>query len=174
MRTFKEISQERVLIEYMPSGIGDMYYSADQTGRFIIRKFASEEIANIYMEILYSFNNWINDRKEIRALVEAGLPVEIGTNFVMRPHQIYTSTSQLRDEESDVILPDDFFNNLRLIKAAITGVGDPRKMVIENIIRNTLIEPTGKTYFDFSENKFGVAEPKISPIDMKRWSENSA
>ena len=44
-----------------------------------------------------------------------------------------------------------------------------RDKIVKHVIKNSLLEPTGKTYFDFSRKKFVLVEPKISPIDIDMW-----
>ncbi|MDM5176318.1 hypothetical protein PO883_03820, partial [Massilia sp. DJPM01] len=89
MRNFKEFSLDRAVIEYLPNEIGDSYYAADANGRIIVRKFPSTIIAQAYVEMLFSFKDWIDARADVRAVVDLVLPTEIGIDFIQREHRLY-------------------------------------------------------------------------------------
>ena len=173
MRTFNEFAQDRAIKKYLTSSIGVLFYGADNAGRIIVRKFPSGSVANIYVEIFYAVKKWIDERRDICGIVDMLLPFEIGMDFVAREYQIYTSTDELLDEERDINLPSEFFSQQRVIKNALVGSGGSRNKVVEHVIQNSFLEPTGKTYFDFSQNKFVIVEPKILPIDIELWSEST-
>ena len=172
MRNFEEFTRERPVKKYLASNIGMLFYGADDTGRIIVRKFPSEDMVSIYMEIFYSVAKWIDERKDISGIVDCLIPFEIGLDFVAREHQIYTSTDELLDGESDISLPDEFFFQQKIIKAELEFCGMGRDKIVKHVIKNSLLEPTGKTYFDFSRKKFVLVEPKILPIYIDMWKEN--
>ena len=123
MRNFEEFTRERPVKKYLASNFGMLFYGADDTGRIIVRKFPSDDMVSIYMEIFYSVAKWIDERKDISGIVDCLIPFEIGLDFVAREHQIYTSTDELLDGESDISLPDEFFFNRKLLKQSSSFVG---------------------------------------------------
>lgn len=172
MKNFEEFTRERPVRKYLISNIGMLFYGADDAGRIIVRKFPSNDMVSIYMEIFYSIRAWIDKRKNISEIVDVLIPFEIGLDFVAREHQIYTSTDELLNEENDISLPDEFFFLQQMIKAELGSCGVGRDKIVEHVIQNSLLEPTGKTYFDFSRKKFVLVEPKILPIYIDMWKEN--
>ncbi len=173
MRTFEEFAQDRPIGKYLTSSIGILFYGADESGRVIVRKFPSERLRNIYVEILYSVRNWIDETQGMSRIVNMLLPFEIGIDFVAREHQIYTSTDELLDDESGIHPPGEFFSQQQMIRSALTGNGQARNKVVEHVIQNSLLEPAGKTYFDFTGKKFVIVEPTILPIDVELWNEST-
>jgi len=172
MRTFEEFAQDRPIKKYLTSSIGVLFYGADDADRVIVRKFTSIDEIKIYVKILYSVKNWIDDRRDICGIVDVLLPFEIGVDFIARKHQIYTSTDELLDDDSEIVLPDEFFSQQQMIKTALGRSDGSRNNVVEHVIQNSLLAPAGKTFYDFSRKKFVLVEPKILPIDIHMWNEN--
>lgn len=170
-RQFEDINSQRGLIKFLSSEIGTLFYCSDADGRILVRRFSTARDASIYGEILSELVVWVQDKPAVSAIVEM-LPVrELGADFMMRDHLIYTSTAELRDDESTVELPDAFFENIRLIEIATEGDAIGHEGVLRRILRNSLISPTGKTYFDFSSCRLVIVEPKITRQDLDAWTQ---
>ncbi|MGW8393133.1 hypothetical protein [Pseudoduganella sp. HUAS MS19] len=173
MRTFEEFINLRPLTKYLVSGVGVLFYGDDNAGRILVRKFPSAKICKAYVEILYAVKRWIEDRGGIGGAVEILSPFETGSDFIAREHRIFTGTDELMDEECNVDLPSEFFNQRKLIASSLTEANGLPHNVIENVVKNSLLEPAGKTYFDFTLKRFVIVEPKISPADIELWCSQS-
>ena len=169
MQTFEEFAKTRALTKYLKSSVGTLFYGDEQNNRILVRNFSSAGECAVYVEILLAIKEWLEKTPDVRVVVELLFPFDIGTDFVAREHRIYTSTEELLDEEADVELPAEFFIQQKKIESAIIGGGTQRDMILKQVLRNSLLEPTGKTYFDFSANKFVIVDPKIRPDDITSW-----
>jgi hypothetical protein len=78
----------------------------------------------------------------------------------------------LRDEEEP---PPEAPQELAIMRAAFqnardAGVGSP-EAIIEAVLARSLLEPTGKTFFDESKGKFIVVELKPARNELECWQQ---
>lgn len=170
LRLFDDVAQERGLKKFLASDVGTLYYGSN-AGRVIVRKFASPSVAKMYGEIIDGFFAWACKSPVLSGTILILPMQELGIDFLLRDHQIYTSTAELRDEESSIEMPDAFFQKIRSVEAVLnTGVATEKESVFRNIMKNSVVNPSGKTYFDFSSQQFVIVEPKITLGDLESWA----
>ena len=47
---------------------------------------------------------------------------------------------------------------------------DPKDVIIERVLRRSLLEPSEKTIFDSDEDRFVIVDPKIRREDVDAWA----
>ena len=169
-RQFTEIATEHDLTKFLTSEVGTLFYASGPTGRTLVRKFLTATELEGYVGIFRAFSAWLMNHPGISAAVELVQPKEVGADFVARPHLIYTSTHELRDKESHVELAPRFFDIMARVASLLEGEVSPAAAIVHAVVRQSILEPTGKTFFDFSVERFCVAEPKIMRKDIDAWN----
>lgn len=170
-RLFDDVARERNLKKFLASEIGTLYYGSNADGRVIVRKFSPLEVASVYGEVVDSFSAWASKVPDFSGAILILPMQELGVDFSLRNHQIYTATAELRDEESAFELPDVFFQKIRAVEMALkVGGATARENILRSIMTNSVVHPSGKTYFDFSIQQFVIVEPKITLDDLDAWA----
>lgn len=169
MRIFEDVLAEKKLVKFLASSVGMLFYGDAGGDRVIVRKFSCAKDALIYVSISSFFFDWVRSGVVVPAHVAFQPYLEVGKDFIMRRHGIYTSTSELLDEESTVEIPDEYRRALSVVEGSLSGALYGNQSVIENVVRNSVLLPTGKTCYDFSSGKILVFEPKITLDDMNKW-----
>lgn len=175
MKNFEDVSKENELKPWLKTSLGELFYGK-KNGRILVRRFPNSELARSYVEIWRAVHDWVRERPNVDMLAAIVLPSEIGGDFVAREHYLGKPTAELLDEddgENEAMkdhLPPEFFRHQVEIANALNAERGTRQAIIESVIRASLTEPRGKTFFDFTNGKFIVVEPKISLLDIEGWS----
>lgn len=100
--------------------------------------------------------------------------VEVGHDYVILPYhegRKYSTISTILDDWDEEDRPEELKIMQDLIKKKLGKAKTEKEKIIEEIIIRSLIEPSGKTYYNDMEEKFIVCEPKITPEHLERWAE---
>ncbi|MGW4647993.1 hypothetical protein [Kitasatospora sp. NPDC004289] len=169
MRTFSELSDALGLRKFLFSPLGTLYFvpSAPGSPRVMVRRFDGllpPALAAPYAGLITACADWVAARPSVAADVRVLLPLEVGTDFVARPHPVYHASTDSYDPASP---PAELAAMHRTVAAALEAPATgERDGVVTRVLARSLLEPTGRTYYDERERRFVVVEPKIEPSDL--------
>lgn len=175
MRTFDNISSELGLKKFIFSETGTLYFVPSGVGkpRVMVRHF-NGTIPPIaipaYAALIRDIGKWVELRPELARLVRIEQPIEVGQDFIARPHHTYyTSIYSYSRQEDEPEPPDELKEMQAIFRQLIGKSSDPAERIIEEILSRSLLEPTRKTYFSDEEGKFIVVDPKITREDLENY-----
>lgn len=175
MRDFAEIQRERKLYEFVDVPEGTLYLGKPKhcSPKIVVRRFdGTLPVTRLgaFVEIVRGCQAWIEAHPALAELVRVEQPTEVGTDFVARPHHVYsTSTSSYVDDEDPPTPPPELFSMQKTFRDLRPSVRTPRERLLTDILARSLIEPSGKTFFKSKEDRWLVVEPKIRPDDLEQW-----
>lgn len=176
VRTFEGIRNEYGLRRFLASRLGTLHYvpSAPGSARLMVRRFDAElppRMAAHYADVVRAAAAWVDRHERLRQLVRVEVPVEVGEDFVARPHHTYiTSIDAYEEWEDPPAAPPELGVMRDAARAAIAGAADERDGIIARVLTRSLLEPTGKTYFNEAEGRFVIVDPKMEPADVQQWA----
>ena len=178
MRAFDEIKQELELKRFIGGSIGTIYYNPYTPGRrqVNVRYFDAElppRFVKAYADLISAAQRWIEQHPDLSRLVWIDQPFEIGHDFIARKHHRYfnNTTSAFADDEDPIEVPPELEQMHQAFRTAASRPATPQEQIIIRVLEQSLIEPSGKTYFDYDTEKFVVAEPHLTPDDVIQWSD---
>lgn len=177
MRKFQEIQDELKLKKFLDSPMGTLYFvpSAPDRPRVIVRHFDSQipvSLVESFASLTQSASVWTVDHPPLDRLVRVVLPNEIGQDFITREHfTYYTSTESYElDEDDQPPEPPDELEVMRdAFRNACTAISGSADAIIETVLSRSLLEPTGKTFFDENVRSFIVVELKPTRNELDSW-----
>jgi hypothetical protein len=175
MRNFENIKEDLQLKKFLESDLGTLYFIPYSPGsqRIIVRHFNRKNGSNhllAYVEIMAAIQEWIKLFPAIGEFVKVEQPIEIGEDFIARPHHTYTtSLDSYNDDEDPPEPPVALFQMRAAVRKIIGKANTAKEAIIEAVITRSLLEPTAKTFFSGKEGKFIVVEPKLLPSDLDQW-----
>jgi hypothetical protein len=175
MREFADIRHEPGLKKFFDSSLGTLYTISDISGvpKVMIRHFDGDipiSLVKPFADLVQAVQKWINRNPPLSQLVRIEQPIEVGCDFIARPfHIYYVSTDSYVYWEDQPEIPEELEKMRKYLREAIGKSLDPKDAIIEGVLKQSLLGPTGKTYFDEIEGKFVVVEPKITREDVENW-----
>lgn len=176
MKSFDELKKEVVLIRYIGSEFGTMYFEPDlpRDKETIIRHLDGKltiELLPIYVELHNSIRDWINNNPAMREFVYMPDLLEVGKDYFIRPFYVYDIAIQdYFDKEDPIEQPILFEKMISAVSQELINAPG-KESIIQRILRKSLLEPSGKTYYNYRMNKFVIVEPKISLDDLEEWKQ---
>ena len=118
MRKFEQIKKELNLKKFLHSELGTLYFipAKQDAARIMVRYFDKTlppSDINTFVEIIRSVKGWISQYKELSDIVEVVQPIEIGIDFIARPHHTYYVSLRSYDDKEDGIDPPKEFEQLK-------------------------------------------------------------
>ena len=174
IKTFETLKSEVELKRYLGSPYGTMYYPpVEPTGeKTMVRHFDRDLPAELileYVELYSMIKDWIDTNSNVKDQVFMANLVDYGKDYVIR--SFYGYYISLRDylNKAKFIKPPLEFERMK--KVVIDEFDNSLKdnVVLRRIIENTLLKPNGRTHYDSIEEKFFIAEPKITLQDLEEW-----
>lgn len=178
MRDFSALEQELGLRHFLASPLGTLYYVPFAPGRprVLVRRFDGELPATYvpaYADLVRSAQEWVAGQPELERLVRFEQPLEVGTDFVTRPHHTYyTAIDAYEDWANGPKPPPELAEMRQALRAALaaTDQTDRRTAILGGVLARSLLEPTGKTYFHEGEGRFIVVDPVLTHADVTGWA----
>lgn len=171
MRTFERIRSDEGLAKFLDSANGTLYFVPRAPGsrRLIVRHFDGAVPADWipdFVSLLAATRAFIDARPSLAELVHIAPPLEVGTDFVAREHfTYYTSTESYEDDDESIEPPDELETMRGLVRQAVEDDAG----AIGEVLRRSLLEPTGKTWFNEAEGRFIVVDPVWDRTTLERW-----
>jgi len=183
MKTFKELNKAEVLDKMLSSEYGTLYYHLDVKGNIdkVIRFLDGEltpELLPAYVQLYEAVLQYIDVHPQIKKYVFMSQLIEVGVDYIIRPFYVYSeSTSRYFDLDEPLEPYPEYYEMIRAFseeminKFSDEDITNPDKQsIIKRILRKSLIEPRGKTFFEGRDiNKYVIIEPAISIKDIEKW-----
>jgi hypothetical protein len=182
MRKFAEVQAELGLKKFLDSPLGALYFVPSLPGKpgIIVRHFDRDvppALTGAFADLVNAAQQWIEEHPLVARYARVQLPIEVGQDFVSRQHHIYyTSTRSYEDYEDDEDPPeppDELAEMRSSLQQALGHPASEKESIIEAVLARSLLEPTGKVYFNDDEGRFIVVEPKVTPQEIERWAKMS-
>jgi hypothetical protein len=179
MRNFAEIRAALGLRKFLDSRLGTLYFNPTAQGadRILVRHFDSAipaELTAVYADLFEKVADWVDSSSAIAPYVRVERPVEVGPDFIARPYPVYYVSTDAYDYADEAPPPPPELDEMRTaVRAALSGKGTgplDESVVVARVLRASLLEPTGRTYFNEDEGTFVVVEPKIGEADVHDWA----
>lgn len=176
MREFADIQQALGLKKFLGSPLGTLYFVpvAPNAPRLMVRHFDRDlpvALVGPFAELVRAVQQWIERHPALARLVRVEQPIEVGRDFIARKHHTYyTSTDAYVDWEDPPEPPEELKQMRSAFRAAVGQASEPQDTIIEAVLARSLLEPTGKTFFDEEDGLFIVVEPKPTREDLERWA----
>ena len=178
MKSFEELKKKKTLIRYLGSEFGTMYFEPDvpRENESIIRHLDGvlpAELLPKYEQIYKAIVEEVNHHPRIRECVFMPNLIEIGEDYIIRPFYVYDIAicDYLDNDDDHFVEPPELFAIMRNIVSSELNSTAGERGIIHKILKRSLLEPTGKTIYDFETNKFIIVEPKILLEDIYAWGE---
>lgn len=171
MTGFVDVEQRLGLKKYLASPLGTLYFTASD--RIIVRRFDGALPAALrpaYTDLIAAAQKWIERHPRVAELARVRQPTETGDDYVAWPLFPYSPTNNYYDLDAPVEPPAEWARLFAAVGAAPPPL-DPRDVIVANVVRRSLLEPNGKTYFDAGEARFVVVEPRFTTEDIRSWAD---
>ncbi len=179
MREFSDIRDQLGLKKFLDSPMGTLYFVPYAPGkpRVIVRHFDSQLPVSLvapFASMTKAAHDWLSRRPDLAGKARVVLPDEVGRDFIAREHfTYYTSTESYELDEED--MPPDppaaLFEMREAFSEACGRSDGAIDAIIESVLARSLIEPTGKTFYNESEGLFIIVELKPTRDELERWSQ---
>lgn len=181
MRDFSSARDDLGLIPFLASPLGPLYLRPPALGRggLIVRHFERQPRgrAAALADLLAAAQRWIAEHPRLARLLRVEQPVEVGHDFVARPHHVYyTSTDAyavLADDEGDEFAPappPELDAMRAAFHAAAAGAKGEVERLLATVLARAAAEPSGKTYFHEGEGRFIAVDLSPRPEELDRWA----
>lgn len=171
MTRFAAVEQHLALKKYLASPLGTLYFNA--AARIIVRRFDGAlppKTRAAFTDLIAAAQTWIERHPRVAALARVQQPAETGDDYVAWPLFPYTPTGNYYDLDAPVDPPAEWARLFSAVGEA-PPPADPRDVIVANVVRRSLLEPNGKTYFDAQEGRFVVVEPRFTADDVRSWAD---
>jgi hypothetical protein len=168
---FADVEQRLGLKKYLSSPLGTLYFNASD--QVLVRRFDGAlppALREAYTDLTAAAQRWIDRHPRVAELARVQQPTEVGTDYVARPLFAFTPTGTYYDLDAPADPPAEWVRLFAAVGAVPPPV-DPRDAIVANVVRRSLLEPNGKTYFDAGEGRFVVVEPRLSAEDVRSWAD---
>jgi len=177
MKTFDDLRASRSLERFLGGPMGTLYFDPTSTwsDRVLVRHFDStylpEDVA-AYADLIKAVKDWVRGHFEVNTWVHLHEPIEVGADYLVRPYPMYQySTDSYDGAAGSPPAPDELAQMQQAVRAALSQDQNPSGSaeVIARVVARSLLEPTGRTFFDENNRRFIVVEPKIDRVDVDEW-----
>jgi hypothetical protein len=179
MKTFEELKNKMTLKPRAGDEceLGTMYFdpAATRNTITIIRHLDNKltvEMLPVYVHLYHSIQQWIANHPEINQCVFMPDLIEVGEDYFIRPFHVYhVSTYRYFEEGEDYLEPEEEYEPMIEAVTKELGTASDQEGVISKVLRRSLLEPTGKTFFKSRLGKYVIVEPKVTIADIEQWKQ---
>lgn len=177
MRDFEDIRSALGLQKFLESPAGTLYFSPTAHGadRVLVRRFDATvppDLTPVYADLVRAVADWVQAAPDVARYVRVERPFEVGRDFIARPYPIYYVSTDAYDADGP-LPPPELDDMHKAVRAAVARRGADQDrgehVVIGRVVTASLLEPTGRTYFNENDDLFVVVEPKIDAADVHDW-----
>jgi hypothetical protein len=177
MQNFINLKDRMGLKRFLYSPLGTLYFTPfppEGTPKLIVRHF-DNDLANSlvvpFVDLFQAVKKWVENHPKVNQFVSVETPIEFGFDYVTRLYHMYhTSTRSYVSGENPPNPPEELEQMRNNLRSQMGKSSSSRDCILEAILKRSLLEPTGKTYFAESRGKFIVVEPKFTSEDVERWA----
>lgn len=184
MRSFADVKAEMGLRKLLETERGTMFVSGPDTTQEIngwtaltlvrtLDGFITPALKDDYVDMVAEAAKWIAAHPELDHFVEV-LPIsEVGTDFIARPHVLFSYATSAYDANAEDLSVPDAPEELELMREAFGAargvLKDPKSKIMERVLERNIMAPSGLTVFD-GEGQFVILEPHIKEADLQEWA----
>ncbi|KKM98079.1 hypothetical protein LCGC14_1161540 [marine sediment metagenome] len=174
MQKFSDIEKKYQLENLFRSRRGYLYiFKPALQDEMVIRHFNGElkpNFTKVFAEVVERINQWVTSHKLLHEYVEVELVREVGEDFIILLfHKSYSTLSAIEDWD-DYLVPEELEIMQNILRSEIGNPRNDKEKIIEEILVRSLLEPSGKTWFYETINKFIITEPRITQEHLEKWS----
>lgn len=178
MREFADIERELQLMKFTDSANGTLYCVPVSPGapRLIVRRFDRElprTLVSAYARMLADAAAWIAADPELAKLVRIEQPTEIGSDYIARHHMNATSLDAFLETDPEEDSPEPppelprmqarFRERSKLARSA-------REALLVSVLARSILERSQKTFYDFEDEQFVIADLTLTRNELERWN----
>jgi hypothetical protein len=172
-REFADLRSEPGIELFLRSAIGSLYTVSDENGWPVrmIRHFDAElepALVGTYAEVTAAVDEWLAARPALAQLARVEQPVELGRDFVARPYHVYETSTRTYTDQAEP--PPELEQLHDALRAELGAPDDDREAIVQDVVSRSLLEPSGRVFFDDDMRQFVVVEPKIALEHARRWA----
>lgn len=183
MKNFEELNKKLNLLEFLPSDFGTTYFipNVPREEEMIIRHLDGEltpELLPVYVQLYEAVLEYIDVHHKIKEHVFMPQLLEVGEDYIVRPFYVYLVPTRRYFDPDEPLEPlKEYYEMIRAFSDEMMDqfseediTGPDKQSIIKRILRKSLIEPRGKTFFEGRYlNKYIIVEPAISIEDIEKW-----
>jgi hypothetical protein len=177
MRTFSELATVYNLREFLASPNGTLYFNpgahVSSETSLVVRRFNCDlptDLVQAYAHLTLAAQQWLDSHPDIAALVRIEQPLEIGRDFIARRHHVYQTSIRSYDDIDGPLPPSELWElQERFCRNARNTITRPDHLIIIALARS-ILEPSGKTFFDDSEERFIIVDLKLEKEELEWWA----
>lgn len=179
MRDFREIRDELALKKFLDSPMGTLYFVPFSPGkpRVIVRHFDNQlpvSLIEPFATLTQACHDWLAQRQPLSRVARMVLPEEVGKDFIAREHfTYYTSIESYEPDEENITTgpPPELTTMRQAFCAASSVTSDALDSIVKTVLARSLLEPTGKTFYDENEGRFIIVEIKPTRKELEKWAQ---
>ena len=172
-KIFETLKKEKEIVLMALSELDTKYIipGLPRLEKVVIRHFNKPELIPVFVELYTAILDYIREDNILNQYVSMPELIEIGEDYIIRRFYVYiTSISNYMDkEDEDYVEPPELFEEMREAISHKLDEASGKEVIIKQILRKSLLEPTGKTICNNRINKFIIVEPKISIKNLLDW-----
>jgi hypothetical protein len=175
MRTFEELKKEKSIKRFLASELGTLYFEPDAPRDMgvIVRHLDSKltiELLPVYVHLYHSIQQWIEIHPEVNSYVFMANLIEVGEDYLILPfYEYHVSNRRYFEEGENYLEPEEEYEPMIEAVTKELGTASDQEGVISKVLRRSLLEPTGKTFFEDDIDKYVIVEPKVTIADIEQW-----
>ena len=175
MRDFAAIARTEPLKKFLESASGTLYFDTrGPAPTMIVRHFDRDlprTLVGPFAELNAAARRWVEAHPAVARWVKIEPPLEVGEDFVARPHHVYHASLRSYDEpddESPVEPPDELAPMRTAVRAALGHPEGERAEIVETVLARSLLGATGKTYIE--GDRFVVVELTPTRTELEQFA----
>jgi hypothetical protein len=186
MRDFETARTDLGLVPFLDSALGSLYLRPPSPDRpaLVVRHLEGAQTgrAAALAGLLGAAQRWVEGHHEVARLLRVEQAVEVGVDFVARPHHVYYTSTRAyvrtndpdADEEDDEDPPEPPPELDALRRAFAQAAGEnatEMERLLVGVLARSVMDATGKTYFHEREGRFIAVDLSPRPDELDRWAE---
>jgi hypothetical protein len=175
LRDFATMQSDEGLETFTESDAGTLYFvpPARGTALRLVRRFDGalpSRLVEAYAGLVRACQDWIERDRELAGLVRVDQPVEVGRDFVARPHRLYHVSLRTYARGTVDEPPELARLRQRFAQLAARAAGADDEIVVATL-GPSILDATAKTFWEPDEERFVVVEPKVTRELLERWAQ---
>lgn len=175
MRDFATLARTEPLQKFLESASGTLYFDTrGPAPTMIVRRFDRDlppALVRPFAELNAAARRWLEAHPAVARWVKLEPPIEVGEDFVARPHHVYHASLRSYDEpdeDAPIDPPDELAAMRAAVRAALGRPAGERERIVEDVVARGLLGATGKTYLP--DDQFIIVELTPTRAELERFA----
>lgn len=176
MREFSEIERNLGLEKQGFTVHGTLFVMPARVAaeRVVVRRFDGDWPAALipaYSTLLRASSVWLEHDGELAKVVRVEQPTEVGRDFIARRQLLGTRLSAYLKDDDRPEAPSELGTMQARFIAKVAAAGEePRANLVADVLRRSILEPTGYTIYSEREDKFIILDLNVTSEELERWA----